>query len=253
MNNQARVAALSALGGACLALVAMIGALALGLVPQRLNGAQIRSYLLDHPEVLVEMQVKLEEKDASDTANEQQAALRAIDRKSFFDPRIAFVSGPGNARNTFVEFYDYDCPYCKASLPAVEKFYAEHKGDTRFSFIEFPLPSLHGPSATLAARASLAARRQPDKFIAFHFALMGEDASVTEDMIFSDAAKAGLDVAKLKADMADDANDDVIDISRKLAFRAKIDGTPAFIVNGRIVNHQVDGDDLKNLIQQKPV
>lgn len=253
MDGQAKFVAAGALAGACFALVVMFGSFALGLVPQRLNGAEIRSYLLDHPELLVEMQLKLEEKDASATAREQQAALLAIDRKSFFDPRIAFVSGPANARNTFVEFYDYDCPYCKASLPAVEKFYAEHKGDTRFSFIEFPLPSLHGPSATLAARASLAARRQPDKFIAFHFALMREDASVTEDMVFADAAKAGLDVAKLKADMADPDIDDAIAISRKLAISARIDGTPAFIVNGRIVNHQVDRDDLRNLIQQKPV
>lgn len=251
MNGQAKYAAIGALAGACLALVMMFGAFALGLVPQRL-GAQIRSYLLAHPEILVEMQLKLEEKDATDTAREQQAALRAIDKKSFFDPRIAFVSGPANARNTFVEFYDYDCPFCRASLPAVKKFYDEHKADTRFSFIEFPLPSLHGPSATLAARASLAARRQPDKFIAFHFALMAEDSSVTEDMVFADAAKAGLDVAKLKADMADGNIDNAIDVSRKLAIRAKIDGTPAFIVNGRIVNHQVDGDDLKDLIRQKP-
>lgn len=252
MNGQAKYAAIGALAGACLALIVMFGAFALGLVPQRLNGAQIRSYLLAHPEILVEMQLKLEEKDATDTAREQQAALRAIDKKSFFDPRIAFVSGPANARNTFVEFYDYDCPFCRASLPAVKKFYDEHKADTRFSFIEFPLPSLHGPSATLAARASLAARRQPDKFIAFHFALMAEDSSVTEDMVFADAAKAGLDVAKLKADMADGNIDNAIDVSRKLAIRAKIDGTPAFIVNGRIVNHQVDGDDLKDLIRQKP-
>jgi protein-disulfide isomerase len=251
MNGQAKYAAIGALAGACLALVMMFGAFALGLVPQRL-GAQIRSYLLAHPEILVEMQLKLEEKDATDTAREQQAALRAIDKKSFFDPRIAFVSGPANARNTFVEFYDYDCPFCRASLPAVKKFYDEHKADTRFSFIEFPLPSLHGPSATLAARASLAARRQPDKFIAFHFALMAEDSSVTEDMVFADAAKAGLDVAKLKADMADGNIDNAIDVSRKLAIRAKIDGTPAFIVNGRIVNHQVDGEDLKDLIRQKP-
>lgn len=252
MNNQAKLVGLSALAGACLALIAMIGASALGLLPQRLNGAQIHSYLLDHPEILIEMQLKLQEKDAADTENEQRAALRTIDKKMFFDPRIAFLTGPANAKNTFVEFYDYDCPFCRASLPAIKKFYAEHKNDTRFSFIEFPLPSLHGPGATLAARASLAARRQPDKFVAFHFALMAEDAAVSEEMVFADAAKVGLDVAKLKADMADQDIDGAISSSRELALSAKIDGTPAFIVNGHILNRQVDGEDLKNLIQQKP-
>lgn len=253
MNGQMKLATLSALGGAFLALAAMIGASALGLVPQRLNGMQIRSFLLDHPEILVEMQLKLEEKDAADTERDQRAALMAIDRKAFFNPRIAFVTGPANAKNTFVEFYDYDCPFCKASLPAIEKFYAEHKNDTRFSFIEFPLPSLHGPGAVLAAKASLAARRQPDKFVAFHFALMGEDAPVTEEVVFADAAKVGLDVAKLKTDMAANDLDKAIEVSRKLALSAKIDGTPAFIVNGHVMNRQVDSDDLKNLVRQKPV
>ena len=54
-------------------------------------------------------------------------------------PRVAFVTGPADAKNTLVEFYDYDCPYCRASLPAVKKFYDAHKDDTRFSFIEFPI------------------------------------------------------------------------------------------------------------------
>jgi protein-disulfide isomerase len=99
----------------------------------------------------------------------------------------------------------------------------------------------------------LAARRQPDKFIAFHFTLMGEEASVTEDMVFADAAKVGMDVAKLKSDMAANDIDHTIDVSRKLALSAKIDGTPAFIVNGHLVNRQIDDDDLKNLLKQKPV
>ena len=82
-------------------------------------------------------------------------------------PRIAFVTGPADAKKTLVEFYDYDCPYCRASLPAVKKFYDAHKNDTRFSFIEFPIKQLHGESAVLAARASLAARRQPDNYMDF--------------------------------------------------------------------------------------
>lgn len=250
MNIQNKLALLSALGGAAIAVTVMLAAAMLGLFPQRLDGAQIRSYLLAHPEVLVEMQVKLEEKDAENTAREQRSALLAINRKAFFDPKIAFLAGPADAKQTLVEFFDYNCPYCRASLPAVKKFYEAHKNDTRFSFIEFPIK---GPDSIVAARASLAARKQPDKFLAFHFALLGEESLVTEEVIFADAAKAGLDVAKLKADMQSKEIDRAIDTSHKLAISAKIDGTPTFIVNGRLRPGLVDDDDLKDLIKQKPV
>jgi len=183
----------------------------------------------------------------------QQAAVRTIGVKAFFDPRIAFVTGPADAKQTFVEFYDYDCPYCRASLPAVKRFFDAHKNDTRFSFIEFPIPEQHGPGAVLAAKASLAARKQPASFVAFHFALMGEEGAVTEQMIYDDAAKNGMDVAKLKRDMADPSLDAAIDIAHKLAVRAKIDGTPTFLVNGHLRPGAVDGNDLKDLAKAKPV
>ena len=87
-----------------------------------------------------------------------------------------------------VEFYDYNCPYCRASLPAVKKFYEQHKNDTRFSFIEFPIK---GPESIVAAAAALAARLQPDKYLALHFALMNETDPVNEAMIYADAAEGG--------------------------------------------------------------
>ena len=102
-----------------------------------------------------------------------------------------------------VEFYDYNCPYCRASLPAVEKFYQQHKNDTRFSFIEFPIK---GPDHIVAARVALAARLQPDKYLALHFPLMNETDPVNEQMIYADAQKAGLNMAKLKADMESPAS-----------------------------------------------
>ena len=135
----------------------------------------------------------------------------------------------------------------------MKNYYEAHRNDTRFSFIEFPIPQQHGPGAVLAAKASLAARKQPDKFVAFHFALMGEEGAVTEQMIFDDAAKCGLDVAKLKADMAGQEIDVALDIAHKLALRAKIDGTPTFVINGHLHAGAVSDDDLKDLVKEKPV
>ena len=248
MNAQWKIAALGVLGGAALALVLVFGASALGLLPQKaaLDGKQLRGYLLGHPELIVDMTNRLQAQQAIDADREQQASMRAIGMKAFFDPRIAFVTGPENAKATLVEFFDYNCPYCRASVPALKKYYDAHKNDTRFSFIEFPIK---GPNSVIAARASLAARKQPDKYLAFHFALMGEEALITEDIVFADAAKVGLDVARLKRDMQDGAIDQAIDIAHKLAVRAKIDGTPTFVINGHLRPGAVDGDALNRLIR----
>jgi protein-disulfide isomerase len=148
-----------------------------------------------------------------------------------------------------VEFYDYDCPYCRASLPALGRYYEAHKNDTRFSYIEFPLPSLHGPGATLAAQASLAARQQPDIFVAFYFTLMAESGELDVQTILADAAKAGLDVDKLKADMQDTQIDKVIAASPKLADKVSIDGTPTFIFNGKMHPGAVDDATLDALMK----
>ena len=144
-----------------------------------INDRQMQTYLMLHPELAPAMMGRAQAMDDLRQQASQAAKLRKVGQAAFFDPRIAFVTGPAGARTSLVEFYDYDCPYCRASLPAVKKFYDAHKDDTRFSFIEFPIQQLHGPSAVLAARASLAARKQPAHYMDFHFLLLGEDGAVT--------------------------------------------------------------------------
>src|SRR5476649_1520540 len=185
-----------AIGGAALAVAIVLTLAQTGLLP--INDRQMQTYLMLHPELVPAMMGRAQQLDDQKQQAVQTAALKKIGQNAFFDPALAFVTGPPDAKTSLVEFYDYDCPYCRASLPAVKKYFDAHKNDTRFSFIEFPIPEQHGPGAVLAAKASLAARRQPAMFVAFHFALMGEEGAVTEQMIYDDAAKSGMDVAKLK-------------------------------------------------------
>ena len=175
-----------------------------------------------HPELVPAMMARAQAMDdQQQQAAQQAAAMNKIGQAAFFDPAIAFVTGPADAKKTLVEFYDYDCPYCRASLPAVKKFYEAHKDDTRFSFIEFPIKQLHGESAVLAARASLAARRQPAHYMDFHFALLGQEGEITDEIIAAEAAKAGMDVNRLKADMADPAIEKSLTSSIALAHKAR--------------------------------
>ncbi len=234
MTTDWKLAALGGLGGAVLSLAVVFGAAALGMMPSPNRDADIHDYLMAHPSILADMSNKMQaEQDLAEEAVRQDA-VNKLGMKAFFDPRAAFVTGPADAKSTIVEFYDYDCPYCRASLPAVKKYYDAHKKDTRFAFIECPIPSLHGPGAVLAARASLAARRQPNKFVDFNFALMGEDNAITDSIVYTDAAKVGLDVNRLKRDMTDKSVNATLAAAHRLALAAKVDGTPAFIVNGKM-------------------
>jgi protein-disulfide isomerase len=237
-------AAAGGLGGALLALVLVFGAAKSGLLPA--SGSSIHDYLVAHPEILIDMSNKLQADQEAQTDNERQAAADKLGVKAFFDPRVAFITGPANAKTTFIEFFDYNCPYCRASLPVVKKFYATHRNDTRFAFIDFPIK---GPDSIVAARAAIAARKQPDKYLAFHFLLMSEDNMVDQDLLFADAKKAGLDIDRLRADMADPSVDLAIAASHTLAVAAKIDGTPAFIVNGRMREGALNDKSLKELMK----
>lgn len=242
MKPEWNFAALGGLGGACIAVVIVFASSALGLLP--VSDRTFHDYLMAHPDIVVAMTDKLQADQDAATDMARQAAVDKVGLKAFFDPRIAFITGPADAKRTLVEFFDYNCPYCRASIPAMRKFYAAHKNDTRFAFIEFPIK---GPQSTLAARAALAAREQPDKYLEFHFALMSEDDIVDEATIAADARKAGLDVAKLERDMNAPDIDFAIAASHKLADAVKIDGTPAFIVNGKIREGAVDDALLKQM------
>ena len=232
----------AALCGAMLAVAAVIVMTNAGYMP--VNEAQMHGYLLSHPGLVAEMNDAAQRDADAKSAVSQAAAIKKVGLDAFFNPRLAFVTGPANAPNTMVEFYDYDCPYCRASLPAVKAAYEKHKNDTRFAFIEYPIEQLHGKGAVLAGQASMAARAQPDKFIAFHYLLMGETEQLTEDMIMADAQKAGLDVKKLKADMANPEIAKILEETHAFGQKVELAGTPTFIINGTMYPQAMDEDGL---------
>ena len=236
-----------AIGGAALAVAIVFTMAAGGHMP--INDRQMQTYLMLHPDLAMAMMGRQQQLDDMKSQAQQQSAVDRAGQAAFFDPKLAFVTGPASAKKTMVEFFDYDCPYCRASLPAIHKYYTEHKNDTRFALIEFPIASLHGPGAVAASLASLAARRQPEHFMDFHFALMGEEDSLTPEMIFADAAKAGLDVNRLKADMNDPATQKTLDASLAFAKRLKVNATPTFIFNGALHSGAVDDASLADALK----
>jgi protein-disulfide isomerase len=229
--------------GAGLATILVFGAAVLGLFPSP-RDRQFESYLMSHPSIILAMAEKAQRDQAQSEERALQSAVDKIGLSTYFDPKLAFVTGPANAKNSLVEFFDYNCVHCRNSYPVVKKFYDAHRADTRFAFVEFPI---FGKDSEKAARAALAARRQPDKYVAFHFALMGQDGEIGASQIADAGRKAGLDLDRLKSDMSDPALDRQIAVAHALATRTGITGTPFFIVNGKAHEGEIDEAFLKKM------
>lgn len=239
-------AALGGLIGAALSLIVVFGAAMLGLFP-RLGDARIHDYLMAHPTLAIEMVNKAQNDQAMDEDRERQAAVDKIGLKRFFSPAVAYVTGPANAKNTFVEFFDYDCPHCRNTFPVVQKFFNAHKNDTRFAFVEYPI---FGEASTAAAQVAIASRRQGDRYMALHFLLMGEADKTNTDMLYADAKKAGIDVAKLSADLLDPTVGRTVAAAQKLGQDALFSGTPMFIINGKVHEGEITEAELSAMLKR---
>lgn len=232
--------------GAALALAVVFGAGAVGIIPLATD-ARIHQYLMAHPSLAYQMQARADAQQAEAERREEQAAVDKIGVKKFFNPAVAYVTGPANAKKTFVELFDYNCGHCRNTFPAVKAYYEKHKKDTRFAFINFPI---FGQDSTNAARASLASRQQGDFYLPLHFALMSQgQTAIDQNLLIATAQKVGLDLKKLAVDMYDQKTDKAIAGAMRLAREAKIRGTPVFIINGKVHDGEITDAEIKKLME----
>lgn len=205
----------------------------------------VRDYLRAHPEVVVEALDAYQAKQEAEQRNAQAMALTSRADEIF---RSAASPVIGNAEGdvTLVEFFDYQCGYCKRAQPDLERLLTTD-GGLRVVLKEFPIL---GPASLTAARASLAAQKQ-DKYLDFHTRLMGFKGQLTDDVIYTAAEQAGLDVGQLKQDMDDPAVAAELSANMDLAQALGIQGTPAFVVNDRVIPGAVGFDALKREIDKE--
>lgn len=206
--------------------------------------AQTREYLLANPEVVVEALQQLEERRQAAEANEMETLLAERGQEIFKDPASP-VAGNPDGDVTLVEFFDYNCPYCRKAAPTIEQA-LEADADLKFVYKEWPIL---GPGSEFAARAALAAQEQ-DKYQAFHDAMMAYSGSVDETSTMTIAADVGLDVERLKQDMDGPAIMAAIENNRALANELRITGTPTFIVGDEIIRGLVDLNTLQRSIAE---
>lgn len=189
----------------------------------------IHAYLLAHPEVLREMSAKLMEKDQSDRQVKFKQALPDIRDQLTAADQVASAGNP-KGDVTIVEFYDVECPFCKALTPDLDQL-VKDDGYIRIVYREYPIL---GEMSTVGARAEIAAEKQ-GLYEKFHAALMADrtaEHQLTEKHIFELAEAAGLNVARLKSDMADASVEARIAANKADAAKLAISGTPGLIFLG---------------------
>ena len=198
------------------------------------------------PEIIEDASKILGKKRELVARDRMRRAIFARKDELFKDPTSP-VGGNPNGDVTVVEFFDYQCGYCKVVFPRIEKLLIDDS-NLRFVFKEMPIL---GPNSVFAARAALAARKQGEKqYVAFHKAMMASRGSLNKASVLRFATGAGLDVERLKGDMEDDNINDMIRRNLKLADALSINGTPAFVIGDTIVRGAVDLQVLKSLVER---
>ena len=202
----------------------------------------VREYILQNPEIISEALTALDTKSEK-TKTDKRNAVIADHRQELFNPSEGTVLGNPKGDVTVVEFFDYNCGYCKAMFASVVELLKE---DPKMRLVMKEYPIL-GPSSMTATRAALAARKQ-GKYSEVHLALMGHKGSLTDANVMEIAEKAGVDIKKLQNDMKDAAITDMIVKNHNLADDLSIDGTPSLIIGDAFIPGAVSKEKLVDYI-----
>lgn len=191
--------------------------------------AIIKDYLIRNPDVLMEAQTAYEALQDKIAAEKMQVAIKSY-AGELYRPANSPVVGNAKGDVPVIEFFDYNCGYCKKALPEVAQLVDKDK-KVRVIMKEFPILA---KGSEEASRVALAARMQ-GKYWEFHRAMLENQGQANEASALRVAEKLGLDMAKLKKDMASPDVKKEIDETRQLASKMGIQGTPHFIVGDKII------------------
>jgi protein-disulfide isomerase len=240
-----------------LRLIAAAGAfLLLGLAPgvaAEMSATQrgeiekiVRDYLVSHPEVLQEAMAELEKRQSAAETEKHQTAVKDNAKALFSSPRQV-VLGNAQGNVTMVEFFDYNCGYCKR---AMDDMLTLLKTDPNLKVVLKEFPVL-GPGSVEAAKVAVAVRMQDKtgkKYLEFHQKLLGGRGQADQAHALAVAKDIGLDMGRLEKDLASDEVKSTINENFKLAEALGLNGTPSYVVGKDVVVGAVGLDALKEKI-----
>lgn len=206
--------------------------------------SEVRAYLLENPDIIVEMIAIIEEREKA----QSEPALIAAHAQALFEDGFSFVGGNPEGDVTIVEFTDYQCGFCRRAHPEIRDLVASDDG---IRLIVKELPIL-GPGSETAARAAIATLivAGPEPYRALNAALMGVEGAVTDARLDALLGEAGVDAAEIRAQMQSDEVTRRLDETRGLAADLAIAGTPTFVVEDRLVRGYVPLETMRDLVAE---
>lgn len=198
----------------------------------------------ENPQIVMEAVAILQRQEA-DAQAEAQAQVLEDERDLLERDPNAPVLGNPDGDVTIVEFFDYNCPYCRRVKPEIEALLAADP-NVRLVYREWPIL---GEGSVFAARAALAAREQ-DLYEEFHWALMGMNGRAEEAAVMRVAEEVGLDLVQLRRDMAAPEIEEHIATSMRLSQALGFNGTPSFVIGEALVPGLVEQEQLQALVAQ---
>ena len=207
--------------------------------------AEVRAYLLDNPEVLMEAIAVLESRSA-EAEVENDARAVAANADALFGSAFDVVLGNPEGDVTVVEFMDYRCGFCRRAHPEVMDL-IEFDGNIRLVVKEFPIL---GEQSVLAARFAIATRiaHGDAAYFDVHDALMRMRGDVSEPALIALADELGHDSAAILNAMNDPVVQATIEYNRALAERLSISGTPSFVFGDQMVRGYVPLDGMQQIV-----
>ena len=189
----------------------------------------IEEYLLENPALMLKVLQHVRRFQQGKEKKRARDNLLRLNENLYDDPNSVILGDP-HAKVTIVEFFDYRCGYCKKNHPIFTSFRAQNR-DINVIFKEFPIL---GPESVFASRAAIASRKQ-GKYWELHDTLMTTRAELTEQHVFALAKEVGLDLARLRRDIAAPEIDSIIRNNYHLAAALGINGTPGFVIGDNII------------------
>jgi protein-disulfide isomerase len=207
----------------------------------------IKEYLIKHPEVLQEAMAELEKKQQLAETEKARSAIKNHSDALFNSPRQVVLGNP-QGDVTFVEFFDYNCGYCKRALNDMVEIMGR---DPKLKVVLKEFPVL-GPGSVEAAQVAVAVRMQDKtgkKYFEFHQKLLGGRGQIDKAKALAAAKDIGLDMARLDKDLKSDEIGKTLEESMKLAEALGLNGTPSYVIGNDVVIGAVGQAALSQKIQ----
>jgi protein-disulfide isomerase len=195
------------------------------------------------PDLVVKAAQEMRRRQEAESASKNQAAVTGNHDQLFADP-TAPVGGNPNGDVTVVEFFDYQCSYCKMTQEAVSKLLDTDK-NVKLIYKEYPIL---GPDSIQGSKAALASVKQ-GKYMKFHDTLMNTKGHLSSEIILTVAKETGLDVEKLKEDMADDSIERTMHANVVLAGDIGARGTPAFVIGEQMFGGAMKYEQMQQAVE----